>query len=76
MASRKELSGWFSIAVPIIFAILAAMIGFTVTGLRDRITDNEEDIQRCIRSRDYQTDQQSINDRLNILESRLYEIQR
>ena len=76
MATKKELSSWLSVGVPVICAVFAAMIGFTVTGIRDRITDNENDIQRCVKTRNYQNDQAALNDRLNLMEGRIYELPR
>ncbi len=76
MATKKDYSNWLTIALPLIVMVIVAMIGFSVTGLRDRITDNEDDIQRCMKIRDYQTDQQAMNNRINVMEGRLYDLQR
>ncbi len=76
MATKKDYSTWLTIALPLIVMVIVAMIGFSVTGLRDRITDNEDDIQRCMKIRDYQTDQSAINNRINVMEGRLYDLQR
>ena len=76
MATKTDYHNWLTVVLPLVFMLIVGMIGFSVTGLRDRITDNEQDIQRCIKSRDYQTDQSAINDRINIMESRLYDLQR
>ncbi len=76
MATKKDYSNWLTIALPLIVMVIVAMIGFSVTGLRDRITDNEDDIQRCMKIRDYQTGQQAMNNRINVMEGRLYDLQR
>ena len=77
---KSDLIAWVKVALPILFAVLVGLIGWIASGVRDRITDIEEDLQQLsrqtIRQSEYKTDIEQINSRLLIIENRLYDLPR